>query len=87
METVTEKQFLTEEELNDLKLIQQQTQTLVLELGEIEMIKLQIESRYQNAKNFLEDLTSLEQSFSKTLFEKYGKVNVDPQTGELTKLD
>ena len=36
-----EKKFLTEEELKTLKEIQTQTQSLILELGEIEMVKLQ----------------------------------------------
>ena len=87
METVTENQVLTEEELNNLKQIQNQTQALVMELGEIEMIKLQIEARYQNAKEFLAEVSNLERDFTKTVFEKYGKVNIDPKTGEITKLD
>lgn len=88
METVTtEKQFLTEEELNNLSQIQNQTQALVLELGEIEMIKIQIENRYNNAKEFLIEVANLEKDFTKTVFEKYGKVNIDPKTGEITKLD
>ncbi len=87
MSTVTEKQFLTEEELNVLRQIQKQTQSLVLELGEIEMIKLQIENRYQNAKDFLLDLSQQEKNFTESVFEKYGKSNIDPETGEITKLD
>ena len=87
METVTENQVLTEEELNNLKQIQNQTQALVMELGEIEMIKLQIEARYQNAKEFLVEVSNLERDFTKSVFEKYGKVNIDPKTGEITKLD
>lgn len=87
METVTKNQVLTEEELNNLKQIQNQTQALVMELGEIEMIKLQIEARYQNAKEFLAEVSNLERDFTKSVFEKYGKVNIDPKTGEITKLD
>lgn len=88
METVTtEKKFLTEEEQKELKQIQNQTQAIVLELGEIEMIKIQIEARYQNAKEFLAEVSNLEKNFTKTIFEKYGKVNIDPKTGELSELD
>jgi hypothetical protein len=87
MSIVTEKKFLTEEELQTLKTIQDQTQSLVLELGEIEMIKLQIESRHQNAKQFLSDLSKQEQDFTQSIFEKYGKANINPETGEITKLD
>jgi hypothetical protein len=87
MSIVTEKKFLTEEELQTLKTIQNQTQTLVLELGEIEMIKIQIENRYNNAKQFLSDLSKQEQDFTESVFEKYGKSSVNPETGEITKLD
>ncbi len=87
METVTEKQFLTEEELQTLRQIQNQTQALVLELGEIEMIKIQIENRYQNARNFLTELSQQEKDFTQSMYEKYGSSNIDPETGELTKLE
>jgi hypothetical protein len=87
MSIVTEKQFLTEEELQTLKNIQNQTQALVMELGEIEMIKIQIENRYNNAKQFLSDLSNQEQDFTQSVFEKYGKTNINPETGEITKVD
>jgi hypothetical protein len=87
MSIVTEKQFLTQEELQTLKNIQSQTQNLILELGEIEMIKIQIESRYNNAKQFLSDLSNQETEFTQSVFEKYGKASVNPETGEITKID
>lgn len=87
MSIVTEKQFLTQEELQTLKTIQNQTQNLILELGEIEMIKIQIESRYNNAKQFLSDLSNQETEFTQSVFEKYGKASVNPETGEITKID
>jgi hypothetical protein len=87
MPIVSEKQFLTQEELQTLKTIQNQTQSLILELGEIEMIKIQIESRYNNAKQFLSDLSNQETEFTQSVFEKYGKASVNPETGEITKID
>jgi len=87
MSIVTEKQFLTQEELQTLKNIQNQTQSLILELGEIEMIKIQMENRYNNAKSFLFDLSNQESEFTQSVFEKYGKASVNPETGEITKLD
>jgi hypothetical protein len=86
MSIVTEKQFLTEEELQTLKNIQNQTQSLILELGEIEMIKIQIEARHQNAKQFLSDLSQSESDFTQSVLEKYGKVSINPETGEITKV-
>jgi hypothetical protein len=87
MGIVTEKKFLTTEELKELQSIQESTQALVLELGEIELIKIQIENRYENAKKFLTEISSKETEFTASIFEKYGRSNLNPETGEITKLD
>ena len=81
-----EKKFLTEEELNKLKEIQNQTQALIVELGEIEITKLQLENRHEKAKIFLETLTQREKDFTKDMFDKYGDVNIAPETGEITEI-
>jgi hypothetical protein len=88
METVTtEKKFLTEEEFKTLQQIQEETQNVILELGQIELIKIQIEQRHTIARDFLEDLSNREKEFTKLVFEKYGKSNIDPSTGEIINLD
>jgi hypothetical protein len=87
MSIVAEKKVLTDEELQTLKTIQNQTQNLILELGEIEMIKIQIENRHIRAKEFLQNLTNQETEFTQSVFEKYGKVSINPETGEITKMD
>jgi hypothetical protein len=59
IQEVTEKKFLTEEEKTTLKDLQTKTESLVVELGEISMIKIQIENRYETAKSYLtEDIKS-----------------------------
>jgi hypothetical protein len=87
MSTVTEQKFLTEEELTSLKRIQANTRALILELGEIELIKLQLENRHDSAKKFLSELRANEQELTKSISEKYGKANVDPETGEITVVE
>ena len=88
MEAVTtEKKFLTEEEFKTLQQIQEETQNVILELGQIELIKIQIEQRHTIARDFLEDLSNREKEFTKLVFEKYGKSNIDPSTGEIINLD
>lgn len=88
METVTtEKKFLTEEEFKTLQQIQEETQNVILELGQIELIKIQIEQRHTIARDFLEDLSNREKEFTKSVFEKYGRSNIDPSTGEIINLD
>jgi hypothetical protein len=87
MSIVSEKKFLSEEEKTVLLEIRQNTQALIAELGEIELIKLQLEDRHDSAKTFLNELTTKEQEFTKSVFDKYGKVNVNPETGEITPMD
>jgi len=81
-----EKKFLTKEELQILNEIQSQTQSLILELGEIEMVNLQTKNRKKVAESFLDELSNREKNLTKTIFEKYGKCNIEPETGEITNL-
>ena len=60
METVTENTVLTQEELQTLQTLQNETQALINELGEIELIKLQLEERRERAKTFLNELSQRE---------------------------
>jgi hypothetical protein len=84
MSIVSEKKFLTEEEQATLKEIQSNTRALVVELGEIELVKLQVEKRHENAKTFLAELGEKEKEFTQKVFETYGKCTIDPETGEIT---
>ena len=86
MSIVSEKKFLTEEEKNTLKEIQSNTRALIAELGEIELIKIQLEERHLNAKNFLADLGAKEKEFTTSVFTAYGRVNINPENGELTPI-
>jgi hypothetical protein len=87
MSIVTEQKFLSEEELTSLKEIQTNTQSLIIELGEIELVKLQLENRHGAAKTFLNELRTKEQEFTQLVFEKYGKVNINPETGEIALIN
>jgi ribosome-binding ATPase YchF (GTP1/OBG family) len=87
MGIVSEKKFLTKEELKSLREIQEKTQSVVIELGEIELYKIRLEERYNTVKEFLNELKNIEENFSKLVTDKYGKINLDPKTGEITNLD
>ena len=87
MGIVTEKNVLTQEELQNLQEHLNQSQTLTLELGEIELTKIQLETRYEAAKNLLVELTKKEQEINKAITDKYGKISLDYKTGEYTKID
>ena len=87
MGIVTEKNVITQEELQNLQEHLNQSQTLTLELGEIELIKIQLETRYEVAKKLLIELTEKEQEINKAITNKYGKISLDYKTGEYTKID
>jgi len=85
METVTTNPVLSTDELQSLRDIQKQTQSLVLELGEIELMRLQLDDRHAEAKTKLTELSNLESQFNQSLYNKYGQINLNPETGEITK--
>jgi hypothetical protein len=87
MSIVSERKFITEEEKTKLKEIQTSTRSLISELGEIELIKLQLENRYNNAKQFLDELSNQENEFTQSVLDKYGKINLNPETGEITPMN
>ena len=51
------------------------------------MIKLQTKNRKEIAESFLKELSTREENFTKSVFEKYGKSNLNPETGEIQKID
>lgn len=82
----TETKKLTQEEMDTLKDIQQRSQSLTMELGQIEILKLQIAERRKQAEEFMEKLKEDETSFSDTLSKNYGDCSIDPNTGEISPL-
>jgi len=87
MSIVIEKKVLTKEELETLRLLQQDFQNLQFELGEIEIIKIQREERYESVKKTLKETQIKEQSFTKSIKEKYGDISLNVETGEFSKID
>lgn len=87
MSIVSQKTVLTQEELDTLRSLQQQFQTIQFELGEIEVVKISLEERYENAKKSLTETNQKEINFSNSLKEKYGDISLNVETGEFSKLD
>lgn len=86
METVTTNTVLSTDELQSLRDIQKETQSLVLELGEVELMRIQLDERHATAKTQLTELSKRESEFNNSLYEKYGQVNLNPETGEIFPL-
>jgi hypothetical protein len=73
---------MTTEEIEKFQSIQQRNNLVVNELGTIELAKLQIERRREEALSFLSSLREEEQTFGKELSEKYGDGSIDLEKGE-----
>ena len=82
--TQTQTSKLDEKELTQLKEIQQKFQNLQFELGEIEILKLQIQDRHNQSIETLKTLQTQEKDFITSLREKYGNISLNPETGEFT---
>ena len=73
---------LSQEELQSIQQLQEKNRAIVIEFGEIELIKLNLERRAENAKKYLAELREEENTFGKELSDKYGDGTVDLSTGE-----
>ena len=82
-----ETKQLSQEELQQLRAIQQNNQAITIEFGQIELAKLDLEDRIQNAKTFLKDLKEQEKTLSEFLEQKYGKGSLNLETGQFTPLE
>jgi len=78
---------LAQQQLQQLKSIQQKNQAVVQELGEIEIAKLQLQKRKQTAQQYFEDLLQEQQTIAQELEDIFGKGSVNIETGEFTPLN
>ena len=73
---------LTTDEIQRITELQQKNNALATELGQIELIKLNLQLRREAAEKFLEELRSEEQELGKELTDKYGSGSINLETGE-----
>lgn len=77
-----ENKKLTQEELQQIKDVQAKSQAVTSELGQIELLKLQLKTRRKNAEDFLEELSKEEKALAESLEAAYGKGSIDLEKGE-----
>lgn len=75
---------LEEQELKQLHDFQNNSEILISQLGQISFQKLQLEKQEEFLKQKFNQLNEEEVLISKNLKEKYGNVNIDIKTGELS---
>lgn len=73
---------LTDQELQQISDIQKKRESLLLELGQIELIKLDIESRRKNAEQYLTQLQEEEKTLADWIEKQYGTGRINLETGE-----
>jgi hypothetical protein len=74
--------ILTTEEIQQLTEVQTQAQQIALELGNLEITRLQIEKRKEEVITFLNEFKAKEQELGKSLSDKYGNGSIDLEKGE-----
>ena len=89
---MSEQTTLTQEELNFLKQAKEEGQQIVATFGQIQIERLNLNMRIVELDRLqteteakFKSIVEQEQSFTKSLFEKYGDVVVDIETGTMSK--
>ena len=75
---------LEEQELKDLVDFQEKSEILISRLGQLQFRKLQIEKEEDYLKQQYEQIVSSEIEISSKLKTKYGDINIDIKTGDIT---
>jgi hypothetical protein len=77
-----ENKKLSQQELQQIKDLQTKSQAITSELGQIELFKIQIKQRRQNAEEYLKELEQEEKTLAEYLESVYGKGTINLQQGE-----
>lgn len=77
-----EKKKLTEEEVKNIKGIQDGLAAVKNEFGTIALLEMDLEGRKEAAKTYMSDLKQKESEIVKELEEKYGVGSIDMAEGE-----
>lgn len=77
-----ENQKLTQEELQKIAELQQRNNAVVSEFGQIELARMGVDARRENAEAYLAELRKEEEEFGKELSDKYGSGSIDLESGE-----
>ena len=75
---------LTKKEMSQIETVKQKSQAIVQELGQIELLNLDLKGRKDNALAFLEELRGEEKELAQALEAAYGKGTIDLEKGEFT---
>jgi|TARA_R110000823_G_scaffold176653_1_gene309170 hypothetical protein len=77
----------TPEELQELKKLQENLNTLSFQFGQLQISKIKLQEQEDFLKNQLLSLNKEETEIAKRLTDKYGKGNLDLETGEFAPIE
>ena len=79
-----EKIKLTREEIETVVNLQQQTQTIINILGNIELSKINLEKQHKQVLDDLDELNEKQNSWNSDISSKYGDGSIDMNSWEFT---
>ena len=79
-----EKNKFTEEELKQVKSIQQSYQNIQIQFGLLKMNQIRLDEQEVELEDALKNIQSEEKTFLDGITKKYGEGTLNPETGEFT---
>jgi len=73
---------LKQNELEQIQEIQARMTTVEQQLGQVALVKINLQKRTDNITNYLEETQEMERNLAVELEEKYGRGSIDLQNGE-----
>ena len=78
---------LEQQELNYLKQLSQDQDAFIFQLGQVQYSRMRLDEEENALKQQVDMLCKREKEFADKISTKYGKVNVDIETGEISSVN
>jgi phosphoglycerate-specific signal transduction histidine kinase len=78
---------LEQQELNDLKKLSQDQDAFIFQLGQVYYSRIRLDEEENAIKQQIDALRKREKEFADKITAKYGVVNVDTETGEISSVN
>lgn len=82
-----DKKFITQEEMDEIKSINQDYEKASKDLGAMELHRIALDTQRKGIESWINQIREKEFELGKKLNEKYGEVNIHPVTGEIVPID
>ncbi len=79
-----ESKKFTEEEIKQITDLQNKSQQVLFQLGQIKLSEIQLEKQFETIKNSLTSIEQEESALAASFSQKYGQGSLNIETGEFT---